>query len=225
MKINRPLILGYEIIIKSDHRPLTWLLQVNSPSGRIARWQLLLSEYNFTVQYLQGRENIVADFLSRIKQQGADMLEDEIESRVLAVVEDASASGSDEGTARESRQLTKFHMWSLDELIRRQKEDPVLSEIREKIDGQDGSEESKKIKGYPINNMNVEDDVLFINIPDNYNRVKKCVVVPKSYIPNALRLSHSVGPAGHGGVNTTLARCKKICILAWDEKRCNQVLF
>ena len=68
LQVNKPLCLGYHIQIHTDHRPLTWLLKVASPNGRIARWQTLLSEYDFSIKYLPGKENIVADFLSRMKK-------------------------------------------------------------------------------------------------------------------------------------------------------------
>ena len=66
LQLNRPLILGYPVEIRTDHRPLVWLLQVASPVGRIARWQTILSEYNFSVSHIPGKENVVADFLSRL---------------------------------------------------------------------------------------------------------------------------------------------------------------
>ena len=69
LQVNRPLILGYPIEIHTDHRSLVWLLQAVNPSGRIARWQTLLSEYDFTVSYLPGKENVVADFLYRMRVQ------------------------------------------------------------------------------------------------------------------------------------------------------------
>lgn len=37
------------------------------PNGRLVRWQILMVEYSFTMSHISDRENIVADFLSRIK--------------------------------------------------------------------------------------------------------------------------------------------------------------
>ena len=68
LQVNRPLCLGYHVEILTDHRPLVWLLSKATPSGRIARWQTLLSEYDFNVTYLPGKENPVADFLSRMRK-------------------------------------------------------------------------------------------------------------------------------------------------------------
>ena len=72
-----------------------------------------------------------------------------------------------------------------------------------------GEEKERKIKGYPMQDMFVEENVLYLLRKDNYDREHRCVVIPQSYIPNALALAHSVEPAGHGGVNATFARCKR----------------
>ena len=69
LKYNRSLILGYPIIIQTDHRPLIWLLTTANPSGRVARWQLLTLEYDIKTLYLPGKENVVADALSRLRSE------------------------------------------------------------------------------------------------------------------------------------------------------------
>jgi hypothetical protein len=48
-----------------DHKFLLSALQ-NIDKGRICRWQLRLSEYNFQIIHIEGRENVIADGLSRL---------------------------------------------------------------------------------------------------------------------------------------------------------------
>lgn len=58
-------ILGTEFIVRTDHQSLQWIQ--DAKVGRIARWALLLAEYEpFTVQYRSGEVNKVADALSRM---------------------------------------------------------------------------------------------------------------------------------------------------------------
>ncbi|KAL3691076.1 hypothetical protein R1sor_004727 [Riccia sorocarpa] len=50
-----------------DHQALTYIVNKVHITGRIARWLLLLHEFDFTVVYKPGKINILADQLSRIE--------------------------------------------------------------------------------------------------------------------------------------------------------------
>ncbi|KAF4650241.1 hypothetical protein FOZ61_000500, partial [Perkinsus olseni] len=54
-----------EVVVLSDHRPLQWLKKASTP--KLQRWLLATAQYKFTVKYRQGRENVVADALSRVR--------------------------------------------------------------------------------------------------------------------------------------------------------------
>lgn len=61
----RQYLLGAEFVVETDHRPLITLMTQKEATGRVARWRLYLQEYNFTIRYKKGKENVVADLLSR----------------------------------------------------------------------------------------------------------------------------------------------------------------
>ena len=51
--------------IFTDHKSLTYMDRKNFNNKKINRWQMELSSYSFVVQYLEGNENVFADWLSR----------------------------------------------------------------------------------------------------------------------------------------------------------------
>ena len=53
------------VTIHSDHRPLVWLRQCTTANQRVLRWALALAEYDLTVEHIRGRDNCLADMLSR----------------------------------------------------------------------------------------------------------------------------------------------------------------
>jgi hypothetical protein len=66
----RHYITGYEIFIHTDHSTIRYLMNKPITNGRVTRWLLLLQEFNITILDRPGKENVVADFLSRIHNEG-----------------------------------------------------------------------------------------------------------------------------------------------------------
>ena len=58
-------LYGVHFILESDHRPLEYLQSTHSKNPRLMRWSLALQPYHYTVRYISGSQNVVADYLSR----------------------------------------------------------------------------------------------------------------------------------------------------------------
>ncbi|XP_031179965.1 uncharacterized protein LOC116067643 [Sander lucioperca] len=58
-------LMGREFILESDHKALQWLERMKYTNGRITRWYLAMQPFRFTVQYIPGKFNTTADYLSR----------------------------------------------------------------------------------------------------------------------------------------------------------------
>lgn len=57
--------------VYTDHYSLVWLNRKKGSSGRLLRWSIELSEYNYTTIHKSGISNSAADFLSRISYDEA----------------------------------------------------------------------------------------------------------------------------------------------------------
>lgn len=62
----RPYVYGTKFLVKTDHRPLTYLFSMKNPSSKLVRMRLDLEEYDFQIEYIKGSSNSGADALSRI---------------------------------------------------------------------------------------------------------------------------------------------------------------
>jgi hypothetical protein len=63
LKEFRNILLGYKIIVWTDHKNLTCK---NFNTERVMRWRLVLEEFGPELRYIKGEKNIVADSLSRL---------------------------------------------------------------------------------------------------------------------------------------------------------------
>ena len=57
---------GAEIIVRTDHEALTFLKTCKFNNARLRRWNLAIQDFNIKPEYLPGRKNGVADYLSRL---------------------------------------------------------------------------------------------------------------------------------------------------------------
>ena len=62
----KPYIYGRHFLIRSDHKPLIYLFGLKDPTGKLNRMRLEFEEHSFTIEYIKGKDNVLADGLSRI---------------------------------------------------------------------------------------------------------------------------------------------------------------
>ena len=74
-----------EVIFYTDHLPLKYIRKQKDPRGKIARWIMELENLNYKVQYIPGKQNYEADYLSRITTDSNDAKEDDIDELPEAV--------------------------------------------------------------------------------------------------------------------------------------------
>ena len=55
----------FPIQVYTDHNPLVFVHKMKDKNQRLLRWSLTLQEYNLEITHVRGKDNVVADALSR----------------------------------------------------------------------------------------------------------------------------------------------------------------
>ena len=62
----RQYLAGKPFVLQTDHQPLTFIKNAKFRNDRIMRWASALQEYDYTVKDIPDKDNVVADYFSRI---------------------------------------------------------------------------------------------------------------------------------------------------------------
>lgn len=77
-------LLGNKVTFHVDHQALIFLVKKPKLEGRLARWMLLLQEFNYTVLHTPENKHVVADYLSRLEHvQEAPGVSDQLPDAAL----------------------------------------------------------------------------------------------------------------------------------------------
>ena len=62
----RPYLIGKPFTLITDHANLKWIMHAKNTKGKLARWAIKLSEYDFDIIHKPGRAMTNVDALSRL---------------------------------------------------------------------------------------------------------------------------------------------------------------
>lgn len=65
----RPYLFGRKFTLYTDHKPLTYALNMKTSNDRLIRMKLRLEQFDYEIQYRPGKQNVVADGLSRLHHE------------------------------------------------------------------------------------------------------------------------------------------------------------
>ena len=78
-------LAGGHFILKSDQNPLNHLRQQRDPRGNFGRWLSELEEFNYSIVYIRGKDNVKADALSRNYTADVNQPDSQFENKIHAL--------------------------------------------------------------------------------------------------------------------------------------------
>lgn len=65
VKHFRHFLIDQPFTLQTDHKALLWLHKNKDTDSKLLRWSLKLDRFNFTIEHIEGKKNVVADAISR----------------------------------------------------------------------------------------------------------------------------------------------------------------
>nr|CAD2199407.1 unnamed protein product [Meloidogyne enterolobii] len=203
--------------LHTDHKPLAYLLRKSETHQHLARWLVELQNYNIKIVHISGKQNTLADALSRFSHE--DLTPEEVEK--IKELEDIAefpvclAIEHKPRVVHENFGLTLSLRSMEGEILQvdirdEQKEDPEASILIEFLKTgrfpEELPESEKDNLAHLAKDLCLESDVLYLHHKDNK---------PRIYIPVSLRAlifdsfhTTKLG-GGHMDFRKTLNKCKK----------------
>lgn len=169
-----------KFLLLTDNSALSYVLNHPRQNGRMGRWTLRLLCFQFDVKHIPGKDNVIADCLSRMYQIEDNNIEQENKTEIevdnlLNLVN--------------SLNLSDFPLVFTD-IKTHQTKDPFCNEILQKI--------SDGIDQFPYS---VSKGVL---VYKHRNQDNLKIVVPKFLVPLVFKYFHSSPVGGHLGISKTM---------------------
>ena len=194
----RQIILCYPVTVYTDHFPLKGILSKPTKDACLNRWSLLVQEYNIDLKYIPGKDNILADVLSRLtNKDSAEGIPEKLDESLLEKInrlEDELNSYIPEKLPWDER---KLRTW--------QKKDEFCMLIRKNL------RENLKATSQLVK-VKIIKDILFVHRKLKRGKFTDEFLVP--YVPNGLmedafKIIHIDSTAGHQGFDRTLKLFQK----------------
>ncbi len=185
----RDIIYGYKIKVRTDHAAVVELFNAKSLTGKLARWSLIVQDFNPSFAHVPGAVNNVADTLSRY----------------IGAIEDTDSDQYEE--------TSRCHDVNLNDPIRTaQCTDTFCKPIIYYLESGDPNTLPKLPVPLPEFDLNVGLLVrnTYITTRDGPNRAVTQLIIPESLVPTILKRIHSSPHAGYPGKNRTLLQARML---------------
>ena len=225
----------------TDSKALKYLQTLKQPSGIWFRWLQELQGYDFQVFHKPGKDNTNADNLSRCDhlpepteeeareaaeeyvEKLCSMCEEEYQKVLYQIIQELDEEDRiQEINEVEDQSIRNMHEFGRDVspryVIRAQKEDPVVAEVRSWVqekrkpdkDELKGKEEELKHYAQVVDALELKDDILYYPFKLNHMGGQKSyrMVMPREVRDAVFYWSHQSPLAGHFGQTATVLRAQ-----------------
>lgn len=180
-------LIGRRFVLQTDHKPLTSIFGSKRgiptmAASRLQRWAMYLSSFDFEIQYIVGKSNVNADFLSRLPTNRNDFVDDENDEKTTYLNFITKISPIDHTTIRQET--------ANDSIL-----STVIEFMRTDWPSKESTDDSMKPFVCRANELTIEDDILLWG---------HRVIVPSSLHKKILEQLHS----SHPGISKMKAKAR-----------------
>lgn len=204
-------LVDRKVLIRTDHKPLSWLKSSTFKNSRIQRWVVTLSDFDFEIEHVPGSQNNVADYLSR-PQEGENQVQVVTRSMSKRNLIDSQPDENTESTemivpkTKPNNHLSDIILSKPEfqqalnplNLLQEQERDPFINDIRKML--QNATKATKQQSAYLLEN----DLVKRCWFNKGSKRMIIQLVVPKSIIKHVLHQFHGATISGHFGTEKVI---------------------
>jgi len=203
-------IMDQEVLVESDHRPLSWMKTAVSKNNRIQKWANILDKYKYTIRYIRGKDNEAADFLSRLPETNVITRGQAAKEKSIKTTETEpkieNKNDNNEETEENDKELMNENdensepetseqcLVTPDNITEFQRKDPFIKNIFDAL-------ESSKNYRKKFENFTIQDNSVYrIWQQKLTGKTVLQLVIPKTLVKLVLHQFHGSHIAGHFGI-------------------------
>ena len=190
----RHIILMFNITVYTDHKPLLGALNKPTKDECLQRWSLLIQEYKINLMFIEGKNNIFSDTLSRLPDPSTASFDEQFQEKL---------NSRNNFCNYLNEYIPEKVSWSEIELRNKQNKDSTCKNIVAQFTNTGDNQQKSAL----IPDCKILNGILYVIRKIKRGSFTDLVLVPyipDSLMPSAFKIIHDDLTAGHKGPDRTL---------------------